>query len=283
MSRLLATLTLALVILSGLLKGSGPAPPRPLPALPILLYHRVSDHLRAGDGGRVMPIDELDSHLAYLEAAGFTTLHFADVAAIQDGRRPCPERPVVLTFDDGYDDNFANAYALLYRHHQKAVFLPIVGSIGRAGHITWKKWGLIDHAVLEVGSHSMTHRPMAGMSPEGLTRELVLSKRTLEQVLGFPVLSFAFPSGSHDDAAVAAAVDAGYRFVLTTRMGRNPLGGDTTRMRRFTVYRGLPLATLARWVGGPPPDRLPGRSQAAALRFSTSSQTATTASTIHSE
>lgn len=244
--------------------GAGPAPfpvadaaaplPRPGPdTLPILMYHRVSDRTERGDGGRIVPIDEFEAQLRYLAEAGFTAIHFADYLAIRAGTRPRPRRAIALTFDDGYDDNFANVYPLLTKYATKAVFFPIVGSIGSSGHMSWKNWSLMDPALVEAGSHSMTHPKMKGLARSKLDHELSASKAELEIFLGREITVFAFPFGSHDGAAVRAAGRAGYRVALTTERGVNRWDDDPLRLRRINVPRGLSLARLADSIGGPPP------------------------------
>ena len=245
-------LALLLLPVRSLLQGSRPA----LPPLTVLTYHRISDRILPGDGGRSLPVDRFEEQLDYLRAAGFTTLGCDELLEIRAGTRPCPERPVCLTFDDGYDDNALEAYPLIATRGMKAIFFPVSGSMGRPGHMTWRLLKRLKPAHVSVGSHTESHPDLRLLGAERLRQELVASRDELETALGRPVRCFAYPGGAHDDRVVEATRAAGYELAFTTLPGRNGWDDDPLRLKRRTVGRHHGLADLARWLDGPTPESL---------------------------
>ena len=103
------------------------------PQLPIVMYHRIHNRPLPNDGGRVLPTLEFEEQLMFLRDEGYTTLFASDYQRIREGKLECPQRPIILTFDDGYDDNLLEAYPLLRRYGMKAQLL-------RHHRVYWRKW-----------------------------------------------------------------------------------------------------------------------------------------------
>jgi len=224
------------------------------PPLPVVMYHRVAIRPLPNDGGRVLPTPEFEDQLRYLHDEGYTTLFASDYLAIAAGRRPCPARPIMLTFDDGYDDNLFEAYPLLRRYGMKATFFVIVDSVGMPGHMSWDDLARISTDYVELGAHTMSHAALAGASARRLDSEVGLCRVAIAYHLaGRDVTSFAFPFGSHDDEAVAAVRAAGFTVAFTTERGLNDWHDEPLRLRRVAVARGTSLRAFAARIGGPPP------------------------------
>lgn len=202
---------------------------------------------------------EFASQLAYLKGAGFTTVHLSEWLDMVALVRPAPERPVALTFDDGYRDNALEAYPLLKREGMKATFFIVAGRTQSQGHMTWDILRRLDAALIEVGSHTWRHAAVPELTRRGLGRELIGSRRALEAELGRPVTVFSYPFGLVDDRSRRAVERAGYAVACTTRRGRARFEDDPLLLPRVAVPRGLSLTAFARLVGGPPPGTDPAR------------------------
>ncbi|HVO35312.1 MAG TPA: polysaccharide deacetylase family protein, partial [Gemmatimonadales bacterium] len=182
--------------------------------IPVVMYHRiVAEPAVESRHGIWVTRERFAAQLDSLARRRCTTITFADYAAYLAGDQPLPERPVILTFDDGYADNYTLALPLLRERGMKAV----VFLIGDA-RITSNVWDagegesvlpLLDQQQIremarqgiEFGSHTRSHARLAGLAAEPLRVEVAGSKRALEERVGAPVLSLCYPYGAVDAAA----------------------------------------------------------------------------------
>ncbi|MEP7382684.1 MAG: polysaccharide deacetylase family protein, partial [Gemmatimonadota bacterium] len=209
-----------------------PAPAGPASAadrLPILMYHRVAmtgPSQRAR--WRVTPT-AFAGQMQALAERGFCTIRLADWQRAMDQGRPLPERPILLTFDDGYADFADHAWPLLRRHGFGALAFLVSGSVGR--HNSWDAdatteplmdWDVIrrlrDEGV-EFGAHSVTHRRFTVLSPSDAFEEAARSRQRLEDELQLPVDTFAYPYGAEDPVTRHVVGAAGFQFGLSVRSG----------------------------------------------------------------
>jgi peptidoglycan/xylan/chitin deacetylase (PgdA/CDA1 family) len=165
-------------------------------------------------------------------------------------------RTVVITFDDGYVDNLA-ACEELQKRGKRASWFIVSGSIGKSPH--WPEDGrpggrLLNAAELrqmhaggmEIGSHTVNHARMPELDDASLRRELTDSKAALEDAIGAPVSSFAYPYGAWDARCADAVRKARYAAACTTRTGWAMRDGDPYRLRRLTVFNNDSLSSFAR-------------------------------------
>ncbi|MBO4991127.1 MAG: polysaccharide deacetylase family protein [Firmicutes bacterium] len=151
--------------------------------VPILMYHHLAE---TGDGGDIISVEDFESHMATLTRAGYTAVDFDDLKSYVEQGVELPEKPVVITFDDGYESNLTLAYPILKRYGMKATVFAIGVSIGKD---TYKDTGesMIPHFSLEeaalcadaitVGSHGYNIHEVAGRDPEPI-RQGVLQKES---------------------------------------------------------------------------------------------------------
>ena len=142
---------------------------------------------------------------------------------------------ILLTFDDGDRSNFTTALPLLQRHGLSATFFLTVGCVGQEGYLTWEQVRALREAGMEIGSHTLTHRPPALLTDDELRYELVESKHRLEDRLGMTILSVSSPTGFYNAKIGALARESGYRAVCIGR-----IGAVTSRTGPFALPR-LPV------------------------------------------
>ena len=213
--------------------------------IPVLTYHRVVEVEPAGSRFRIFVTrDELAEQLANLRKRGFTPVTFKDLL---DG--PLPKKPVILTFDDGYEDNYLNLLPLLEKYDARAVIF----ALGDRG-ITTNYWDVPegepeaalmsdaqlrachDSGRIEIGSHGLRHRHLPQLGADELATELQQSRDTLSALLGTEIVSFAYPYGDYAEREVEAVRAAGYRFGVATVSGPVSLADDLYRVRRVQVF-----------------------------------------------
>jgi peptidoglycan/xylan/chitin deacetylase (PgdA/CDA1 family) len=148
-------------------------------------------------------------------------------------------RALVITFDDGHVSNFAVALPVLLEHGLRATFFITAGSIGSGETMSWRQLRELHAAGMEIGSHTLTHRPPATLNDRELRRELVESRRILEDGLGAAVTSISSPTGFFNPRMSAMARETGYRALCIGRVGLARDDGDPFALSRVAVKRGI--------------------------------------------
>jgi peptidoglycan/xylan/chitin deacetylase (PgdA/CDA1 family) len=196
--------------------------------VPILMYHEIAQPTQTHSRLAVSP-ENFAAQLGYLRSAGFTTLTAAELSArLAVGTRPLPDRPVVLTFDDGYADFHRRAMPVLAQHGFTATLFVTTGweqdpdlrrfAPGRMLNRT--QLAEVAAAGIEVGGHTRSH-PQLDQLPEPLVREeLRASKRWLEDEIGLAVPGLAYPFGYSSPLVRRVAREAGYRYAHAVATGR---------------------------------------------------------------
>lgn len=170
-----------------------------------------------------------EEHLRYLQKEGYVTLSLAQALADINGAMQTPPRSVLLTFDDGYEDNARIVLPLLQAYGMRATEFVITAYIGqsnrwnpRAGydtdHMTWDDLRAWYESGCDIGGHSHWHFCMTRLSPDELEETVRLNKGMLEKGLGIRLLAFAYPYGKFNQAVkgvvghhyeIAFAIDGG--------------------------------------------------------------------------
>lgn len=191
--------------------------PLPLgPAVFVLGWHRVDV-----EGGRLAVSPSLFARQAEIldeqrHRVPVTHLDQAGAILAAGGHRA---RHVVLSFDDAWADNHANALGPLHQHRLPAMLYAPSRLLGAPGYMTRTQLLEMDDGGLTIGAHSRTHPDLRSCAPGELEREVLGSKEDLEDLLGKPVTSFAYPTGLANDRVFAAVAAAGFTSAVTTHPG----------------------------------------------------------------
>jgi len=192
--------------------------------VPVLMYHHVAErdpsysYLR-----RSLTVSPRSFRwqLDYLRANGYESVKLDDLVAYLAMGQPLPPKPVVITFDDGYRDNYEVAFPMLRERGFVATFFLVTAPIdeGSPEFMTWEQVKEMHAAGMEFGAHSYTHPDLRGQSVDYLVWQVVGSKEAIEERTGEPVRFFAYPSGSYDDQVIAVLKSAGFWAALSTETG----------------------------------------------------------------
>jgi peptidoglycan/xylan/chitin deacetylase (PgdA/CDA1 family) len=217
--------------------------------VPILMYHHIGT-LSADAGSdwystTVTP-EAFDEQMAYLAYHGYNTVKVMDLVDATEGRKALPQNPVVITFDDGWIDDYVSAFPVLQQYGMIASFFIPASWIGNLGDSTmsWAQIEELSRAGMEIGSHSMTHPYLTQSEPDVLTWELEGSKALLEEHTVGPVEVLAYPFGLYDDNVMAQTQAAGYRAALTVEEGLFDISDNLLQMPRLNVPYGGDLDTF---------------------------------------
>lgn len=220
-------------------------------SVPILVYHRLSPlGPEATEDDREMTVEPgaFEAQMHWLSAEGFHTVSMARVADALDGGRRLPTKPVVVSFDDGYEDGFAVALPILRRYGLTATFYVHPQALGRPGRMTWEQVRALDRAGMEIGSHTLSHPHLPALDDHALSHEVLESRVELETFLGHRITSFAYPFGDHDDRVVEAVRAAGYRTAVTVRTGVVHRDDDRLLLDRIVITSDDGAETAVAWL-----------------------------------
>jgi peptidoglycan/xylan/chitin deacetylase (PgdA/CDA1 family) len=189
--------------------------------VPILMYHYISEPPADADAIRrdlsVSPA-QFESHLAYLRQAGYESITLRQLAYALSGQETMPAKPIVITFDDGYLDNYQNAFPLLQKYGYTGVFYIFTYPLDHddPAYLTWEMVEKMHRAGMEFGSHGYRHWELAGRDVDFLVYEILGSKEAIEAHIGQPVRFFSYPVGRYDALAMQVVESANFWNAVTT-------------------------------------------------------------------
>ncbi len=206
--------------------------------VPILMYHHVTAVpignacVLNPDNYCVSP-DKFDTELKLLHDWGYTTITTTMLAQAITKGTSLPPRPVLITFDDANEDNYTNAFPIMKKYGFTGVLYLVVKYLNTPNYLTTDQVKEMAAAGWEVGSHSETHPNLQVTSSSALRFEIVQSKQELEQMLGVPILTFAYPFGNVSSAAVDYVHFAKY----IAAMGASGFTADQGKGNLFVLQR----------------------------------------------
>jgi peptidoglycan/xylan/chitin deacetylase (PgdA/CDA1 family) len=225
--------------------------------VPILEYHYIRKNVDPRDGlGFRLSVtpSHFSAQMNWLDAHGYHPVTFDDLREYFAGTRPLPSRPVVLTFDDGYEDFYTTAEPILRRHNFRSVAYVVPGFWGRQAYMTAAQVSTLDRSgLVEIASHTVDHVDLAIESGGERAYELDRSRDILEHLLGHAVLDFCYPSGEFGNGAVGAVAAAGYSTATTEMPGSELTWSSRLMWPRVRVNGGETLAEFVAALGRPEP------------------------------
>ena len=228
--------------------------------LPILAYHRVAcDGPEALRPFRISP-EDFEAQIAWLHAHGYTGITLDEFeAAVWEGAA-LPDKPVLITFDDGYRDVFVNALPILRRYGFPATIFLVSDKVG--GRADWDvRFGppaeLLDWPEIEAmaaegisfGAHGARHQPLTALTATQLSSELERSRTAIAGRLGRCV-TLAYPYGEFDEAIGRAAYEHGYRLGFSCEPKLWRPGSQGLTLPRLTVLGDQSLDVFIAQISG---------------------------------
>jgi peptidoglycan/xylan/chitin deacetylase (PgdA/CDA1 family) len=234
------------------------SPPR-VPVLrshevPVLMYHEIADATITESKLAVAP-EVFADHMAYLDDAGFTSITAGELArSLARGGAGLPERPVVVTFDDGYGDFYDLALPLLKQHGLVATVFQTTGWVGLTDKVkrmlNWRELAEVAECGIEIGAHTYRHPQLDQLPEKAVREELYAPKSALEDKLGTAVPGIAYPFGYSNTMVRRVAREAGYTYGYSVGNALTTTGADTFALPRLTVKRSTSMDSFRRMVNG---------------------------------
>lgn len=227
--------------------------------IPIIYYHKViKDESEAGKHGIYVTQKLFDEHLKYLADNNYKTVTLEEALLLKKENRK--GKYVIITFDDGYEDNYLYAFPILKKYNFNAeIFLvaglesnewdrkdnePLSPMLKKEQILEMKEYGI------RFGSHTMGHKDLTLCTPAEMDSEISGSKKMLEEKLGFEITSIAYPYGNYNEEIIKKVKEAGYKTGYATDHGPQGMHEDIYRIRRITIFPNTDKFHFARKVKG---------------------------------
>lgn len=227
-----------------------------LAKVPVMMYHDIL--LEKQVFFDVTPA-EFEQHLQLIQQKGLTPISMDQLVAHLQTGLPLPEKPILLTFDDGYAGHYQYVYPLLKKYRYPAVFSIYTAKVGKQmgrSSLTWEQLReMAKDPLVTIASHSVSHRIMPELTDSEIQVEVSESKRILETELGIPIHYFTYPEGKYDPRVLKAVQEAGYLSALTMDDADERLAGQSDSLLaigRIGQSRTAEMVEIA-WGGNPLP------------------------------
>lgn len=227
--------------------------------VPILIYHAIRPYRKKDTAfvkEFVVTPDGFERHLQYLQNNGYTVISYRDLELYFSQKKPLPAKPVIITFDDGWQDQFTYAFPLLKKYHDTATFYVFSNAIGHKYFLTWPQIKLMDENGMTIGGHTRTHPFLFKIKdPKKLTQEIAGGKQDIEKHLGKPIYDFAFPFGHYNTLILNIVQKAGFTTARSTYRGAYHSKKTIYTLTGYIVPDNL--KSFASMMTNVPQDRLP--------------------------
>ncbi len=208
----------------------------------ILMYHSIGEKLEKES---VLNVSEeaFEAQMALLHRSGYRVISLSDLAGMIEHGQRIPFKTVVITFDDGYENNYTKAYPVLKKYHFPATIFMIVDYIGLEKEMVGHRYrflnkealkSLSDEGLISIGAHTKSHPYLPSVKePALLDEEISGSRKGLEDILKKLPEAFAYPVGGYNNDILKCVQKAGYRVAVTTL----PVKKGVTRLNPLALKR----------------------------------------------
>ena len=199
--------------------------------VPVLMYHAVSDQTWGLEGLFLSPSD-MEAQLKYLTENGYDPIFFSDLPHLDQYRKP-----VILTFDDGYNNNYTDLYPLLQKYNVKATIFVIPSSVGGQYSMTAAQIKeMADSGLVSIQSHTQDHKELASLSADQQKQQFAQSQLAIARMTGRIPSVLSYPSGSYDSNTLSLAPEY-FDMAVKSRGGLWTVQNNFFEIDRYPVYR----------------------------------------------
>lgn len=203
--------------------------------VPILNYHKVDilNHALS-----VSP-QEFEEQMEYLHNNGYHTINPDQLMAYLKYGKQLPDKPIMITFDDGYLDNYTNAYPIMKKYDFTATIFIVTNLIGQdIRFMTWDQIREMQQYGIVFGSHTANHKSLTSLTKEQVITELNQSRDEMVRQLGKAPKYFAYPTGTYNGEIEEMVRVAGYKAAFTIEYGQVGADSDLYLLQRIPIFKG---------------------------------------------
>ena len=203
------------------------------PKVLVLNYHQV----QTANSALAVAEKDFDAQMNYLSSHGYVSITPDELYSGLNGEFELPPKPVLITFDDGYLDNYTNAFPILKYYGMRATIFVIPAFVGNYNnYLTWEQLLEMEEHGITVESHTMNHYKLEELPDDEIRSELLNSKQLLEEKLGHPVEFLAYPTGTYNLHIAGIAKSVGYKGAYTIKYGNVDLGSNFYALERVPIF-----------------------------------------------
>jgi peptidoglycan/xylan/chitin deacetylase (PgdA/CDA1 family) len=208
------------------------APTKAVISIPVLNYHSIG---KQPGNSLILDPDKFAQQMDYLEEHQFTPLSLSEFILILEQKKAAPPKPVLLTFDDGYTDNYELAMPILKKHGYPATLFMSPGAVGQEGYLNWEQVKEMHEAGWDIQPHGMTHPHLPQLSAAKQKEEIVEARKQIEQQLGTIADVFCYPYGEFNKHTIAILKEEGFRYAFTIQQGMTNSTQQPFQLKRLYV------------------------------------------------
>ncbi|MEM2153204.1 MAG: polysaccharide deacetylase family protein [Candidatus Bathyarchaeia archaeon] len=217
---------------------------KPVKAIPVLLYHSIGENKSI----HTVHPKEFEKQMRYLKK-NYEVKSLSEILDFVEGKDNPPKNVVAITFDDGYQDIYTNAYPILKKHDFPATVFITTGYCGREMPLTniklkmlsWDEVRKLAEGGIEIGAHTVTHRVLTELSLKEAREEMFRSKDEVEKRIGRRVLYFAYPKGKANRELLNLAKEVGFKAAFWGE-GMIKVGDNPYALKRVSVNQTVTLS-----------------------------------------
>lgn len=210
--------------------------------VPVLMYHALGDE-PWGEAELFVRTADMEAQLQYLVENGYDPIWFSDLKNIQDY-----DKPVILTFDDGYDDNHDILLPLLEKYNVKATVFVLAGLLEQPHKMSWSQVATLSRSgLVSIQSHGMYHPNMAALNEEELILELGDSKISITRMSGKIPHVICYPSGNYSDLTLEVAARY-YNFGIKMNGKMYDTWDNPLLVNRYYISRYTSMGEFASYI-----------------------------------
>lgn len=233
--------------------------------IPVIMYHRVvNNENEGGVHGTYITAKKFDEHMKYLKEHDYEPITFKELLKLNYRNRfNNGKKYIILTFDDGYEDNYKIAFPILKKYQFKCIIYLV-------SHLNYNKWDVevpenpekkfplmtwdmikeMQEYGIEFGGHTMTHQKLAHIPFEQAKEEITKSTQFLEEKLEEKLVCFAYPYGDLNEQVKEFVRNSSYSFAVATDSGDLSFSEDLFQIRRIGIFPTNNMLSFKRKVHG---------------------------------
>jgi len=214
--------------------------------IPVLNYHQINNH---DHNVLTLSTSEFAAQMEDLDKEGYTPITPDQLLDHLQNKTTLPEKPVLLTFDDGYEDNYLNAYPILKQYKFNATIFLISNLINKDHYLSWQEIQEMKNNNILFEGHTFSHPYLSKIKDDKtLQQELLGSKKDLEQHLGYKINYLAYPYGDYDQHVISMVKKYGYRAAFTVHFGPDLEQANPYTLNRVPIFQTQTHTFLRFWM-----------------------------------
>lgn len=200
--------------------------------VPVLYYHSVSEN--AINDVTITP-KKLKEQLDYINDNNYVTITMRELYSHIENNTPIPQKSIIITFDDGYMNNYTEAFPILKDLNMTATIFCVGNSLDGSYYLSEDAIKEMSDYGIDIESHTVNHLHLDTLSYDQQLSEIKNSKNILEKITGKEVLALAYPFGDYNNDTIKATKEAGYKMAFTTKLGLSDRTDNIYELNRIYI------------------------------------------------